>query len=224
LPPRRISKPARLNAQLGSVSSETWQVTRATSRKKSARSAKRPASPRAKSPKTSTAPAGVQRHPEAASAPVLAQAASPAKEISRQAATESREAIASARSSPQHRSDLARRGEALVASLLEERGFSIYGRNVRVGRLELDVIAQRGTLVVVCEVRSRTTANPVHPAATIDRKKLERVRRATAIWLRRQKLGHVHARIDAAAVVFDQPREEPRIEYYENVSFPMWHA
>ena len=105
--------------------------------------------------------------------------------------------------------------------MLEERGFSIRGCNVRVGRLELDVIAQRGALVVVCEVRSRSTANPVHPATTIDRKKLERVRRATAIWLRRQSLGHVYVRIDAAAVVFDAPRGEPRIEYYENVSFPL---
>lgn len=83
------------------------------------------------------------------------------------------------------------------------------------------MIAQRGALVVVCEVRSRATATPVHPAATIDRKKLERVRRATAIWLRRQKLGRAHARIDAAAVVFDGPHGAPRIEYYENVSFPM---
>ena len=137
------------------------------------------------------------------------------------AGTACAEATACAKSSTQHRNELARRGEALVASLLEERGFSILGRNVRVGRLELDVIAQRGALVVVCEVRSRSTANPVHPAATIDRKKLERVRRATAIWLRRQKLGRVHARIDAAAVVFEEPRDEPRIEYYENVSFPL---
>ena len=95
---------------------------------------------------------------------------------------------------------------------------------MRVGRLELDVIARRGHLIVVCEVRSRTNANPVHPAETIDRKKLERVRRATAMWLRREKLGKVTARIDAAAVVFDGPQEEPRVEYYENVSFPLRHT
>jgi hypothetical protein len=40
------------------------------------------------------------------------------------------------------------------------------------------------------------------------------------MWLRREKLGRVHARIDAAAVVFDGPGGEARIEYYENVSFP----
>lgn len=107
---------------------------------------------------------------------------------------------------------------------MEERGFTICGRNVRVGRLELDVIARRGTLIVVCEVRSRRHARPVFPAETIGRKKLARVRRATAMWLRKQKLGRVHARIDAAAVVFDGPDGAPRIEYYENVSFPLRHA
>jgi putative endonuclease len=93
-----------------------------------------------------------------------------------------------------------------------------------VGRLELDVIARKGSLVVVCEVRSRRHARAVFPSETIDRKKLGRVRRATAIWLRRQKLGRVYARIDAAAVVFDGPRGEPRVEYYENASYPMRHV
>ena len=95
---------------------------------------------------------------------------------------------------------------------------------MRTGRLELDVVARRGSLVVVCEVRSRTNALPIHPAETLGRKKLERVRRATAMWLRKQKLGKVHARIDAAAVIFDGPRGEPHVDYYENVSFPLRHV
>jgi putative endonuclease len=118
------------------------------------------------------------------------------------------------------RTELARRGEALVAAWLEERGFRICGRNVRVGRLELDVIARRGSLLVVCEVRSRLRARPVFPAETISKQKLSRVRQATARWLQKQKLGRVHARIDAAAVVFEGPGGKPHIEYYENVSFP----
>jgi putative endonuclease len=103
---------------------------------------------------------------------------------------------------------------------LTERGFTIIGRNVRMGRLELDVIARHGSLVVVCEVRSRRRARPVFPAETIRGEKLNRVRRATALWLRREKLGRVQARIDAAAVTFDGPEGKPRIEYYENISFP----
>lgn len=104
---------------------------------------------------------------------------------------------------------------------MERRGFTICGRNVRVGRLELDIIARQGPLIVVCEVRSRSRARPVFPAETIGPEKLARIRRATAIWLRQKKLRRVRARIDAAAVVFESAADEPRIEYYENVSFPM---
>ena len=140
-------------------------------------------------------------------------------------ATGCEEVTASAtRSSTSNRPELARRAEELIASLLEERGFEICGRNVRVGRLELDIIARRGSLLVVCEVRSRRSARPVFPAETISGKKLARVRRATALWLRQQKLGRVYTRIDAAAVVFDGPVGEPQVEYYENVSFPFRHV
>lgn len=93
---------------------------------------------------------------------------------------------------------------------------------MRVGRLELDVIARRGSLLVVCEVRSRLRAMPVFPSETIDEKKLSRIRQATARWLREQNLGRVHPRIDAAAVVFEGPDGIPQIEYYKNVSFPLF--
>lgn len=200
-------------------------MTRTTSKKTTARAAKQPVSRRAKSNETSTAPAAAAHLTEAARRPATARADSSAKRSSKPGATASAAATASATpSSTSNRPELARRGEALVASLLEDRGFQICGRNVRVGRLELDIIARRGSLLVVCEVRSRSSARPVFPAETIGGKKLARVRRATAIWLRRQKLGRVHARIDAAAVVFDGPSRKPRIEYYENVSFPMRHV
>ena len=87
--------------------------------------------------------------------------------------------------------------------------------------MELDIVARRGRLVVVCEVRARQSAGVVHPAETIVGRKLERVRRATAKWLREARLGKVRVRIDAAAVIFDGPEGEPRIDYYENVSFPL---
>lgn len=75
------------------------------------------------------------------------------------------------------------------------------------------MIARRGPLVVVCEVRSRASARVAEPWATIDRAKILRVRRATAQWLSEQKLGGVAVRFDAASVVFDQ--DPPRIDYFE---------
>lgn len=103
--------------------------------------------------------------------------------------------------------------ETRVAEHLIAQRFAIVARNVRVGRLEIDIIARRGSLLVFCEVRARTHDRFVAPAATIDAHKIARLRKAAALWLRSNSPGGVDVRFDAAAVVFDTP--EGRIEYYE---------
>jgi len=112
------------------------------------------------------------------------------------------------------RHPLGREAEAFVARELERRGFSVLGRNVRVGRLELDLIARRGSLIVICEVRARRSDKFMAPAESLDRRKLERIRRAASLWLVSSRLRNVDVRLDVAAVVYDS--DTPRLEYYEN--------
>jgi putative endonuclease len=105
-------------------------------------------------------------------------------------------------------------GEAHVAVHLERQGFVILDRNVRVGRLEIDLIARRGDLLVFCEVRARRSSAFVHPGETIDRAKTARVRQAAAQWLAKNPQPARQVRFDAAAVVFD--RDPPALTYYES--------
>lgn len=118
---------------------------------------------------------------------------------------------------PDSRAELGRAAEQLIADRLEAAGFEVLGRNVRLGRLELDVIARRRELLVFCEVRGRAHDRFVAPAATMDPRKIARVRQAAGQWLRTQRqalgLGHVDVRFDVAAVIFDTPGG--RVEYYE---------
>ncbi|HEX5240877.1 MAG TPA: YraN family protein [Candidatus Limnocylindrales bacterium] len=77
--------------------------------------------------------------------------------------------------------------EALVTRRLLEEGWSIIGRNVRVGRAEIDILAVdgsagRGELVAV-EVRWRRRRDYGLPEETVDRAKLARLR-AAALSLR----------------------------------------
>lgn len=111
------------------------------------------------------------------------------------------------------RAELGRRGEALAALHLEALGFQVLARNVRQGRLELDIIAQRGALVVFCEVRARTSDRFISPAHTIDHEKIRKLRQAATSWLRSAGLGRVQVRFDACCIVFDTPRG--RLRYYE---------
>jgi putative endonuclease len=114
---------------------------------------------------------------------------------------------------PDHRAELGRVAERLVAERLTREGFTVLGRNVRVGRLELDVIARRRDLLVFCEVRARMHDRFVAPAATMDFRKVGRVRQAAARWLQQHRQGSVDVRFDVAAVIFDTPGG--RVEYYE---------
>lgn len=114
---------------------------------------------------------------------------------------------------PDSRAELGRTAERLVAERVAANGFEIVGRNVRLGHLEIDIIARRRDLVVFCEVRARMHDRFVAPAATVDARKIARLRQAAVLWLRAQRMGYVDVRFDVAAVVFDTPGG--RIEYYE---------
>jgi len=104
--------------------------------------------------------------------------------------------------------------EAAVQELLLSRGFAIVGTNVRIGRLELDVVAKRGAPLVVCEVRSRR-GSLVDPAPTFDPAKQARVGQAALRYWASHGRGCA-LRIDAAAVTFTAAGA-PTIRYFENV-------
>lgn len=119
-----------------------------------------------------------------------------------------------ARSADSHaRKLLGARAEQLACDHLCALGFEIIARNARVGRLELDVVARRGALMVFCEVRSRTSNRLMTPAQTITARKVTRVRQAATLWLRSSQPGPVQMRFDVASVTFDVP--EGRLNYLE---------
>jgi putative endonuclease len=111
------------------------------------------------------------------------------------------------------RAELGRRGEQLAVEHLERAGFSIVARNARVGRLELDVIAQRGPLIVICEVRARSSDRVMTPAQSVDYRKVSRVRLAAVRWLKEAELPYSQLRFDVASIVFERPAG--RLSYFE---------
>ena len=118
----------------------------------------------------------------------------------------------------QHRrAALGRDGEQLVAERLESKGFRIVGRNVRVGRLELDIIAERAGLLVFVEVRTRRSDALIHPAETVDHDKQARIKRAALGWLAARGSRPRAIRFDVAAVIASRrPGRPTRLHYYPN--------
>jgi putative endonuclease len=104
--------------------------------------------------------------------------------------------------------------EAAVCEYLEQQGYQIVARNLRLGRLELDVVARKEELVVVVEVRSRGPGAWTTGFGSITRLKRERIRRAgQRLWRERYRKDPSveRLRFDAASVVFEH--DTARIEY-----------
>ncbi|MGA1743552.1 MAG: YraN family protein [Ilumatobacteraceae bacterium] len=109
----------------------------------------------------------------------------------------------------------ARFAEDLVARWYVREGYAIIARNWRCPRGELDVVAWRGGVLAVCEVKARQTVAMGDPFEAVDARKILRLRRATAALLgtRDPSLPPVRqVRFDAAAVI------GARIEVREGVA------
>jgi putative endonuclease len=82
-----------------------------------------------------------------------------------------------------HRQWLGREGESRAARFLETRGYRIVARNVRADRVEIDLIATRGRLLVFVEVKSRCVGKHGYAAEAVDERKQRRLRRGAHAWL-----------------------------------------
>lgn len=97
---------------------------------------------------------------------------------------------------------LGRWGEDRVARWYRRHGFEVLERNWRCRHGELDVIVRRGSVVAVCEVKTRSSNAFGTPAEAVDWRKQRRIRRLAAQWLSEQeRRGAVQLRFDVAEVM-----------------------
>jgi putative endonuclease len=85
-------------------------------------------------------------------------------------------------------------------------GFRVLWQNLRLGALELDLVAARGDLVIVVEVRARGSGSFEKPLASVSHTKRRAILRGVrALWKGRlSKMPEVkRVRIDVASVTRD---------------------
>ncbi len=121
-------------------------------------------------------------------------------------------------------------GEHSAAVYLEEKGFKIIGRNVYVGKSEIDIIAEKGDLLIFVEVKTRRQLPDVksdygRPADAVNYKK-----RTTLLWAvrrylheRRLETKNFQPRIDIIEVYADPDSKIYRaleIKHFPNAVHP----
>jgi putative endonuclease len=101
-------------------------------------------------------------------------------------------------------------GEERAAAWYRRHGYEIVCRNWRCRLGEIDLIARRGRLLVVCEVKARRTDAFGAPALAVGAAKQQRLRRLAAAWLADHRTGrNVEVRFDVVAVTGE------RVDVYE---------
>jgi putative endonuclease len=101
----------------------------------------------------------------------------------------------------QARRRLGASGEAQAEAWYRARGYDVLARNWRCPDGEIDLIVARDRRVVVCEVKTRTTAVYGVPAEAVTPTKQRRLRRLAAAWLREAPFAPREVRFDVAAVL-----------------------
>jgi putative endonuclease len=96
---------------------------------------------------------------------------------------------------------LGQRGEAIAARHLTGLGMEVIDRNWRCDAGEIDLVLRDGRVLVVCEVKTRTSTAYGAPLEAIDQRKLDRLRRLAARWLRVHDCHPDDVRIDMVGVL-----------------------
>ncbi len=109
------------------------------------------------------------------------------------------------------RRKLGRRGEEAAARWYIAAGYVVVARNWRCGEGEIDLVAvdPRRAIVVICEVKTRSSLSFGPPTDAVTTAKQRRLRRLAARWLAQRPADAAPARsvrFDVAAVVANRTR------------------
>jgi putative endonuclease len=80
--------------------------------------------------------------------------------------------------------DLGRNGELRAQQYLREKGYLIRHVNYKVGKLELDIVAEKDGWLVIVEVRTRSTATFIAPEETINLTKIRHLVNAASGYIK----------------------------------------
>jgi putative endonuclease len=95
-------------------------------------------------------------------------------------------------------------GENLAGRWYEDNGYVIVAQNWRGSAGEIDLILQRDKLIVISEVKTRSSAAFGSPAEAVGPAKQKRLRRLAAEWLSEATPGRVDIRFDVVSVLAGQ--------------------
>lgn len=115
-----------------------------------------------------------------------------------------------------YRQKFGRWGEQTAAAYLKARGYSILDRNVRTPHGEIDLVVQKGDLLVFIEVKTRTSTEFGFPEEAINPKKREHLIATAEHYLQQREDFSGDWRIDVIAIRGKPGQPDAEIIWFEN--------
>lgn len=115
------------------------------------------------------------------------------------------------------RTALGRYGEEFAARHLSSSGMTVLDRNWRCELGELDIVARCGDVLVVVEVKTRSTELFGSPIEAVSARKAVRLRRLAARWLAEHPVSPAEVRIDVIGVLVPH-RGAPQVDHVQGVT------
>ena len=107
-------------------------------------------------------------------------------------------------------------GESLAADYLEQKGYCILHRNLKAGRVEIDIVAMHQEVLIFVEVKTRKNNFFGFPEEAVGYKKETNIARAAAI-IREDMQHEKEIRFDIISVTLEPAIE---IHHIEDAFFP----
>jgi putative endonuclease len=108
-------------------------------------------------------------------------------------------------------------GESMAAEFLIAAGYLVVDRNWRCPEGEIDIVALDGRTIVVCEVKTRSSARYGAPVEAVTPGKAARLHRLALAWRRAHEVRARPMRVDVISVLRG-PRGVPQIEHIKDVA------
>lgn len=115
------------------------------------------------------------------------------------------------------RATLGAYGEELAARKLVARGMVLLDRNWRCDQGEIDLVLRDGRVLVVCEVKTRSSVAYGTPLEAVTEQKAARLRRLAACWLAAHEVRPDEVRIDLVGVLA-LPGRRAEVEHVRGVA------
>ncbi|WP_369998731.1 YraN family protein [Winogradskyella sp.] len=112
--------------------------------------------------------------------------------------------------------ELGKKGEQLAVDYLAKKNYEIVERNYRFDKAEVDIIALKGEILAIVEVKTRSTLDFGNPQDFVKPKQIKNLVKAVDEYVTENNLD-VEVRFDIIAIVKEE--KEFKIEHLENAFY-----